>query len=55
MDRTTLGADIRTSFKKAKEPGSEYMENACVDEPSRLCQFRSLPGVLLKTADSVLR
>ncbi|XP_071452023.1 uncharacterized protein [Hetaerina americana] len=55
MDRTTLGADIRTSFKKAKEVGSEYMENACVDEPSRLCQFRSLPGVLLKTADSVLR
>ncbi|XP_046397609.1 uncharacterized protein LOC124164362 [Ischnura elegans] len=55
MDRTTLGGDIRTSFKKAKEPGSEYMENACVDEPSRLCQFRSLPGVLLKTADSVLR
>lgn len=49
MDRLTLGS---TSAIKAKE-GAEYLENNCAEEPTKMCEFKKLPGKILKTVDSV--
>lgn len=35
------------------EEGAEYLENNCIEEPSKLCEFKRLPGKILKTVDSV--
>lgn len=45
----TLGG---SSALKASE-GVEYLENNCAEEPSKLCEFKRLPGKILKTVDSV--
>lgn len=49
MDRLTVagsGAFIST-------PGYDYLENNCVEEPVKLCEFKKLSGRILKTVDSV--
>lgn len=33
--------------------GTDYLENHCVEEPNKLCEFKRLPGRILKTVDSV--
>lgn len=33
--------------------GIDYIENNCVDEPTKLCEFKKLSGRILKTVDSV--
>lgn len=49
MDRSTLAG---TNAFQPKE-GSEYLENHCIEEPNKLCEFKRLPGRILKTVDSV--
>ncbi|EDV93617.1 GH19413 [Drosophila grimshawi] len=49
MDRSTLAG---TNAFQAME-GSEYLENHCIEEPNKLCEFKRLPGRILKTVDSV--
>lgn len=49
MDRVTLGT---SSPLKASE-GVEYLENNCIEEPTKLCEFKRLSGRILKTVDSV--
>lgn len=31
----------------------EYMESQCVDEPSKMCEFKRIENKLLKTVDSL--
>lgn len=31
----------------------EYMESQCVDEPSKMCEFKKIENKLLKTVDSL--
>ncbi|CAH0559295.1 unnamed protein product [Brassicogethes aeneus] len=49
MDRITLAGS--NAFQAAD--GIEYMENNCVEEPTKLCEFKKLNGMILKTVDSV--
>lgn len=49
MDRSTIGG---SSSVKAQD-GVEYLENNCVQEPTKLCEFKKVPGKILKTVDSV--
>ncbi|XP_028134661.1 uncharacterized protein LOC114329670 [Diabrotica virgifera virgifera] len=49
MDRITVAGS--TSFQPAD--GVEYMENNCIEEPTKLCEFKKLSGRILKTVDSV--
>ncbi|XP_023290725.1 uncharacterized protein LOC111673851 [Orussus abietinus] len=49
MDRLTVAGS--NAFQAAK--GTEYLENHCVDEPVKLCEFKKLNGRILKTVDSV--
>jgi hypothetical protein len=51
MDRITLGS--LTSLKATE--GSDYLENNCANEPTKLCEFKRLDGRILKTVDSVLQ
>lgn len=51
MDRLTIGT---TSAIKANE-SAEYLENNCLEDPSKMCEFKKLPGKILKTVDSVLQ
>ncbi|XP_067118423.1 uncharacterized protein [Centruroides vittatus] len=37
----------------ATVPSMEYIESNCVDDPIRLCEFRKIPGKILKTVDAV--
>ncbi|BES92750.1 Hypothetical protein NTJ_05559 [Nesidiocoris tenuis] len=49
MDRLTVagsGAFVSTT-------GYDYLENNCVEEPVKLCEFKKLSGRILKTVDSV--
>lgn len=49
MDRLTVaGSGV---FRPDAE--FDYLENHCVDEPVKLCEFKKLPGRILKTVDSV--
>jgi hypothetical protein len=50
MDRITL-TGVSSSFKA--RDGVEYLENNCIDEPSKLCEFKHLQGKILKTVDAV--
>ncbi|XP_064477440.1 uncharacterized protein LOC135391215 [Ornithodoros turicata] len=34
---------------------NEYLENNCVDDPVRLCEFRTVNGKILKTVDAVFQ
>ncbi|KAH8384852.1 hypothetical protein KR093_010104, partial [Drosophila rubida] len=49
MDRSTLAGS--NAFQP--KPGTDYLENHCIDEPNKLCEFKRLPGRILKTVDSV--
>ncbi|EDV43821.1 uncharacterized protein Dana_GF18669 [Drosophila ananassae] len=49
LDRLTLAGS--NAFQITE--GSDYLENHCVEEPNKLCEFKRLPGRILKTVDSV--
>lgn len=49
MDRITLASS--NVFQPSD--GYDYMENNCVEEPTKLCEFKKLNGRILKTVDSV--
>lgn len=49
MDRITVAGGA--GFQPAD--GYDYMENNCVEEPTKLCEFKKLTGRILKTVDSV--
>lgn len=49
MDRLTLAGS--TAFQA--DESSEYLENNCAEEPTKLCEFKRLSGRILKTVDSV--
>ena len=50
MDRHTVaGTD---SFTESAE-GDMYLENNCVDDPVKLCDFQLLENRIMKTVDSV--
>lgn len=49
MDRLTVAGS--SAFQSAKD--FDYLENHCVDEPVKLCEFKKLSGRILKTVDSV--
>ncbi|XP_030558208.1 uncharacterized protein LOC115760824 [Drosophila novamexicana] len=49
MDRSTLAG---TNAFQVTE-GTDYLENHCIEEPNKLCEFKRLPGRILKTVDSV--
>ncbi|XP_043232615.1 uncharacterized protein LOC122386931 [Amphibalanus amphitrite] len=49
MDRhTTAGMGV---FRAAE--GTDYLENNCIEEPVKLCEFQKIDGRILKTVDSV--
>ncbi|KAH8247892.1 hypothetical protein KR038_011375 [Drosophila bunnanda] len=49
LDRLTLAGSQAFQISE----GTDYLENHCVDEPNKLCEFKRLPGRILKTVDSV--
>ncbi|XP_066251225.1 uncharacterized protein [Euwallacea similis] len=49
MDRLTLAGG--NAFLASD--GHDYMENNCIEEPTKLCEFKKLNGRILKTVDSV--
>ncbi|XP_063988644.1 uncharacterized protein LOC135168415 [Diachasmimorpha longicaudata] len=49
MDRLTIAGS--NAFQISKE--FDFLENHCVDEPVKLCEFKKLTGRILKTVDSV--
>lgn len=49
MDRLTVAGS--SAFQTSK--GFDYLENHCVEEPVKLCEFKKLTGRILKTVDSV--
>ncbi|XP_067626254.1 uncharacterized protein [Eurosta solidaginis] len=50
MDRITLTG---TSAFQQQNDAVDYLENNCIDEPNKLCEFKRLPGRILKTVDAV--
>ncbi|XP_067124727.1 uncharacterized protein [Centruroides vittatus] len=52
VDRTSLPASRK--FVEAANPTDvDYLENNCVDDDVKLCEFRKIPGKKLKTVDAV--
>ena len=49
MDRHTVAGT--GAFVEAR--GEEYLENNCVDDPVKLCDFQLLENRIMKTVDSV--
>ncbi|XP_015114772.1 uncharacterized protein LOC107039582 [Diachasma alloeum] len=49
MDRLTMAGS--NAFQTSKD--FDFLENHCVDEPVKLCEFKKLTGRILKTVDSV--
>ncbi|XP_022118072.1 uncharacterized protein LOC110995296 [Pieris rapae] len=49
MDRITLGGT--NAFQPNED--TDYLENNCVEEPTKLCEFKKMSGRILKTVDSV--
>ncbi|XP_043499819.1 uncharacterized protein LOC122522651 [Polistes fuscatus] len=49
MDRLTVAGS--NAFQTAKD--FDYLENHCVEEPVKMCEFKKLTGRILKTVDSV--
>ena len=49
MDRLTVAGSSGLEVAN----GIDYLENHCVDEPVKLCEFKKLNGRILKTVDSV--
>ncbi|KAG0445088.1 hypothetical protein HPB47_023912, partial [Ixodes persulcatus] len=52
MDRHSVVGD--RYFVPSSET-NEYLESNCVDDPVRLCEFRSVNGKILKTVDAVFQ
>jgi hypothetical protein len=50
MDRITLGG-LSSAFKAQEDV--DYLENNCIEEPTKLCEFKHLSGKILKTVDAV--
>lgn len=49
MDRhTTVGTGAFVA-----EENSDFLENNCVDDPVKMCEFQKMEGKILKTVDSV--
>jgi len=61
MDRLTVASKSDKAFEAMNKDGKseanamdhEYLENNCIDEPIKLCEFKKLSGRILKTVDSV--
>ena len=51
MDRHTMAGT--GAFKSALN--TDYVENNCVDDHVKLCEFQKLDGRILKTVDSVFQ
>lgn len=51
MDRHTMAGT--GAFKVSASV--DYLENNCVDDPVKLCEFQKLDGRILKTVDSVFQ
>ena len=49
MDRHTVAGT--GAFRETG--GAEYLENNCVDDPVKLCDFQRLENRIMKTVDSV--
>ncbi|XP_011302321.1 uncharacterized protein neo [Fopius arisanus] len=49
MDRLTMAGSNALQVSK----DFDFLENHCVDEPVKLCEFKKLTGRILKTVDSV--
>ena len=49
MDRHTVAGT--GAFVESKD--DEYLENNCVDDPVKLCDFQLLENRIMKTVDSV--
>ena len=49
MDRHTVAG----TGAFAEAVGEEYLENNCVDDPVKLCDFQLLENRIMKTVDSV--
>ena len=49
MDRHTIAG----TGQFTASPDDEFMENNCVDDPVRLCDFQLLENRIMKTVDSV--
>jgi len=49
MDRLSLG-NLNTL---EAENGTDYMESNCINDPNKMCDFKSVDGKILKTVDSV--
>jgi hypothetical protein len=49
MDRMSMGS--MNALEAAN--GTDYMESNCVSDPTKLCDFKSLDGKILKTVDAV--
>lgn len=49
MDRITLAGG--NAFQATT--GYDYLENNCIEEPTKMCEFKKLNGRILKTVDSV--
>lgn len=49
MDRHTVSGT--SAFQEST--GDEYLENNCVDDPVKLCDFQLLENRIMKTVDSV--
>ena len=50
MDRHTVAG---TGAFQESSVGDEYLENNCVDDPVKLCDFQLLENRIMKTVDSV--
>lgn len=51
MDRhTVVGSG---AFRRSEN--TDFLENNCVDDPVRLCEFQKMDGRILKTVDSVFQ
>ncbi|XP_053206673.1 uncharacterized protein LOC128397362, partial [Panonychus citri] len=53
MDRHSIVTPFSTDRHFRSAPGQEYIENNCIQEPKKLCEFKTIRGRLLKTVDSV--
>lgn len=50
MDRITLSG-MSSAFKPLQD--AEYLESNCIEEPTKLCEFKHMAGKILKTVDAV--
>ncbi|XP_015784540.1 uncharacterized protein LOC107362058 [Tetranychus urticae] len=62
MDRHTISSNGPTAsglpsshryFVPASVPGIDYLENNCVQDPKKMCDFKEIKGKILKTVDHV--